>query len=554
MTIFITGDIHGTHDILKLSEFSEGRGAELTKADYLIIAGDFGLLWYPEGSEDDKEDAKWRKWLNDQPWTTLFIDGNHECINSKSDVLTENGWMNIVDAYKSNIKIANVNMDNHRIYFDYPLNRIKKHSDTIIDICGVNYKQSVTLNHDVIVNGEKVKAQSLIGKNLFEEELRYYIDSSDNKINMSNTMIEILTAVVMDATIVDYSKYNKNSHKIRIQFHLKKQRKIDYIQNILNKENIPYTVRNGVNNDTYICIYGYDGRKIYNLLNNKKELPRYFVDMSEEQFRHLLNALSNTDGTSVNNNVIWRTTSLNDVDIVQELCVKHNYDIRVKKQDNMSGYNKENCKTQYICSLGFNKNLHRKISITQHEYNDYVYCFTMPHGTLITRYDSCVCVTGNCFERLNNYPVNEWHGGKIHMVEDSVYHLMRGQVFDINGKKFFTLGGAYSHDKQWRTEGLSWWAEEVPSQEERNEALVNLDTNDWKVDYVVTHDAPVSIAKRLIEHKWDRDTDEYEEWLQNEIADKLDFKHWYFGHHHTDCGIGNNGKYQALYYDIVKIY
>lgn len=553
MTIFITGDIHGTHDIWKLSEFSEGRGAELTKADYLIIAGDFGLLWYPEGSEYDKEDAKWREWLNDQPWTTLFVDGNHECVNKDSDVLTENGWMNIVNAYESNVKIANVDMSTHKLSFEYPLNKIKKYSDTIIDIIGINYKQSVTSGHDVIINGEKVKAGSLLNKNVYEEELRYYVSYQNGGINLSPTMIEILTATVMDGTIVNYKKYSQNSNKIRVQFHFKKQRKIDYIKTILEKENIGYTIGYGKNNDTFIRIYGDDARMIYELLDYKKELPRCFTEMSIEQFESFKHALVETDGKYVCDNIIWRTTSKNDVDIVQELCVKHNHDMRVIVMEHDSGYNPENCKTQYVCSFGLNKNLHRKITVTQREYNDYVYCFTMPKGTLVTKYDNCFCVTGNCFPRLNSYRINEWRGGKVHMIDDSIYHLMRGQVFDIDGKKFFTLGGAYSHDKQWRTEGLSWWAEEVPSQEERSEALVNLDANDWKVDYVVTHDAPISIAKRLIEHKWDRDTDEYEEWLQTEIADKLDFKHWFFGHHHTNCVIVDNKKYQALYYDIVSV-
>ena len=52
------------------------------------------------------------------------------------------------------------------------------------------------------------------------------------------------------------------------------------------------------------------------------------------------------------------------------------------------------------------------------------------------------------FTRLYSYPVEEWHGGKVHKIRDSVLHLMRGEIFDIDGKKFFTFGGAKSHDIQ----------------------------------------------------------------------------------------------------------
>lgn len=50
------------------------------------------------------------------------------------------------------------------------------------------------------------------------------------------------------------------------------------------------------------------------------------------------------------------------------------------------------------------------------------------------------------FDRLYSYPVEKWHGGNVHKVRDSVIHLMRGQVFEIEGKKIFTFGGARSHD------------------------------------------------------------------------------------------------------------
>ena len=43
------------------------------------------------------------------------------------------------------------------------------------------------------------------------------------------------------------------------------------------------------------------------------------------------------------------------------------------------------------------------------------------------------------FTRLYNYPVEEWHGGKVHKIRDSVIHLMRGEIFDIDNKKYLHL-------------------------------------------------------------------------------------------------------------------
>ena len=58
-------------------------------------------------------------------------------------------------------------------------------------------------------------------------------------------------------------------------------------------------------------------------------------------------------------------------------------------------------------------------------------------------------VDGNheCFPRLNGFPVKEWNGGKVHVIRDRVLHLMRGEVFEIEGNKIFAMGGAGSHDR-----------------------------------------------------------------------------------------------------------
>ena len=71
--IFITGDTHNSLDISKLNSDNFPEGKTLNKNDYLIICGDFGLVW-----SNDKHDLYWQEWLADKPWTTLFIDGNHE--------------------------------------------------------------------------------------------------------------------------------------------------------------------------------------------------------------------------------------------------------------------------------------------------------------------------------------------------------------------------------------------------------------------------------------------------------------------------------------------
>jgi len=59
-----------------------------------------------------------------------------------------------------------------------------------------------------------------------------------------------------------------------------------------------------------------------------------------------------------------------------------------------------------------------------------------------------VFVDGNheCFPRLNEFPVTEWHGGRVHEIRRNVFHLMRGEIYSIEDRTFFAFGGAASHD------------------------------------------------------------------------------------------------------------
>lgn len=70
--IYITGDIHGDPSKLSSDIFPEQK--EMTKDDYVIICGDFGLIWEQKESKTEKY---WLDWLEEKPFTTLFVDGNH---------------------------------------------------------------------------------------------------------------------------------------------------------------------------------------------------------------------------------------------------------------------------------------------------------------------------------------------------------------------------------------------------------------------------------------------------------------------------------------------
>lgn len=151
------------------------------------------------------------------------------------------------------------------------------------------------------------------------------------------------------------------------------------------------------------------------------------------------------------------------------------------------------------------------------------------------------------FARLNALPEEEWHGGRVHRVSESVLHLMRGQIFEIDGRSFFTMGGAASHDRQFRKEGRSWWPEELPSEEELARADAALDGCGRRVDYVLTHCAPTLVQGRINPTFL---PDRLTEYLQH-VRDTTAFHRWYFGHYHVDREYDDG--FIALYNCVVPI-
>ena len=175
------------------------------------------------------------------------------------------------------------------------------------------------------------------------------------------------------------------------------------------------------------------------------------------------------------------------------------------------------------------------------------------------------------YDMLNNLEIKEWNNGNVQFIRNNIIHLMRGQVFIINDKKFFTFGGAKSQDikdgildmddinyidklkfykktnKMFRVNHLSWWKEELPSEMEIHNALNVLEENDWKVDYIITHDCPINVLHKINSNY---KTDILNSFLSM-IEESTNYNKWYFGHHHINKNITD--KHICLYDKIIKL-
>lgn len=86
--IYFYGDLHGDErrEMIPLIEYEKAH--HFNENDLLIICGDFGFIWNYEGRtfretfilNKIKEHSKLcLDYFESAPWTTVFVDGNHEC-------------------------------------------------------------------------------------------------------------------------------------------------------------------------------------------------------------------------------------------------------------------------------------------------------------------------------------------------------------------------------------------------------------------------------------------------------------------------------------------
>lgn len=151
------------------------------------------------------------------------------------------------------------------------------------------------------------------------------------------------------------------------------------------------------------------------------------------------------------------------------------------------------------------------------------------------------------FTMLNSFDVANWNDGNVHFIKNSVIHLMRGQIFTINNKTFFTMGGGNSIDKGYRIPDRSWWKQEMPSKAEYDEAINNLEKVSYKVDYIITHTAPLSIIRSFYEPQDELELNRFLEL----VKDRTTYEKWFFAHVHDDIIIDE--KHTLLFNKIIKI-
>lgn len=144
---------------------------------------------------------------------------------------------------------------------------------------------------------------------------------------------------------------------------------------------------------------------------------------------------------------------------------------------------------------------------------------------------------------LETFPLIDMFGNKVRKISDSIYQLIRGEIYNIDGLSVFAFGGARSIDvlTAGRILGRDFFLEEECTFAEESRALTNLENVDNKVDLIISHTGAASAIEEICKlyGLTVREFDAQNKFFEF-IKTIVDYKLWVFGHMHYDLQLNNN--------------
>lgn len=152
-------------------------------------------------------------------------------------------------------------------------------------------------------------------------------------------------------------------------------------------------------------------------------------------------------------------------------------------------------------------------------------------------------------EKLAELPVTEYAGAKVHQLGKRLYHILRGGVLEIEGKRIFAFGGGESADRDLREENVNWWYQELPTMEEIDQGREALKAAGDQVDFIVTHEAPGRLRRFL---SMDDKEYHYLNGFLDRVNQEAKFTQWYFGSFHLDKKV--TPLHTIVYREVLPLY
>lgn len=128
-----------------------------------------------------------------------------------------------------------------------------------------------------------------------------------------------------------------------------------------------------------------------------------------------------------------------------------------------------------------------------------------------------------------NHDDHDWlRGHGIHTsFPANLEYLGRVGCFKLGEWTIAYLGGGYSIDRRFRTEGIDWWSDEEPTKAELEQF------SEYRPDIAITHEGPMRVTHSMFGVDFFNDTSKGMDNLLEHVPE-FQPKIWLFGHHHPN--------------------
>lgn len=348
------------------------------------------------------------------------------CFSDDTEILTSNGWKKGIDLNGSEL-VGTMNKNTREFEF----NKINKKFvfDDYKELYSIKSQTLdilVTDKHGIIYEDYKGNLKECDAKDLFKNDDRVKILNSckyskDSDIKLSENMLRLFINFICDGSIS-----GKN-----IRWHLKKERKIEHLRELLDSLDFVYSINRTKTGTHKINLIVEDSKKLLQLLDGtNKALPNFIKNLNKEDAEIILNEYSITDGcknSAATNSYQLSSSKKEELDILQELFLKHNYRTCINNRD-------RDCNTLTV-------NTKNGITITKDNhmsivpYQGKVWCVNVDNGTLIIRRNGKVAITLNSHRLNSTYVKNKknpyvWVESGCLRTIDNVEYLTTANVAD----------------------------------------------------------------------------------------------------------------------------
>lgn len=390
------------HDEFKIVFNEIYRIAKEQKVDYIIHCGDIAHTKTQISPEFVEMATKFLRSLSEIA-PTFVILGNHDCFSADHEILTKkDGWQNISEYVNANRndEIATFSTNLNQIVFEKPIGLIKKmFNGELINLISPKADLLVTPTHQILY---KNNSSDVYHKKIAEEiSLNDYIPLNGLSGDTTNDYFyNLLGFCLADATFVLRKHKSAKKQKYdscRVQFHFKKEKKIEYLSSLLNNLNYKFNINYQKDGTVFMRIYGDLAKKIISFFEAQKSIPNSIYSCSNNEIKSFIDGYLNGDGSKITKNT-WTCTSISEQNAINLVTLSRfvGYMSHISDQEVYGKF--KNSKRQYVFYITKNNITNNTgiDNIKKIKHEDYVYCVTVPNSNILIKRNDKICITGNC--------------------------------------------------------------------------------------------------------------------------------------------------------------